>query len=66
MVKFSGAVIANVVRLDLFAEQLNPEGGAMQPTIVGRLILPAERLDLFTRALLELAQRLKQESKAKS
>ena len=60
---FGGSVTAAVVRLDLFADHFDPATGGMQPTIVGRLIMPAEKLEGFARGLGELAQRLQAERK---
>jgi hypothetical protein len=58
---FGASITSGVARLELFAEQFDPAAGGMQPTIVGRLILPAEKLDPFVRGLTELVQRLKTE-----
>ena len=55
------SVIAGVVRLDLFVERAWPGTASAQPMIVGRLALPAARLELFARALNELVQKLKRE-----
>jgi hypothetical protein len=62
---FGASVTSGVVRLELFADHFEPAASAMQPTIVGRLALPAERLDAFVRGLVELVQRLQSE-KAKT
>ncbi len=63
---FGGSVTSAVVRLDLFADHFDPATGGMQPTIVGRLIMPAEKLEAFARALGDLAQRLQAERKTKA
>lgn len=63
---FGGSVTSSVVRLDLFADHFDPTTGGMQPTIVGRLIMPAEKLEGFARGLGELAQRLQSERKPKT
>jgi hypothetical protein len=62
---FGASVTSGVARLELFADHFDPAAGAMQPTIVGRLAMPAERLEGFVRGLSELVQRLQSE-KAKA
>jgi hypothetical protein len=62
---FGASVTSSVARLELFADHFEPAVGGMQPTIVGRLVMPAEKLDGFVRGLSELVQRLQSE-KAKS
>ena len=63
---FGASVTSGVARLELFADHFEPAVGAMQPTIVGRLIMPVEKLDGFVRGLGELVQRLASETKAKA
>ncbi len=63
---FGASVIAGVARLDLFADHFDPGVGGMQPTIVGRLVMPAEKLDGFVRGLGELVSRLQSEKKPKA
>jgi hypothetical protein len=63
---FAASVTSGVARLELFADKFDPAAGAMQQTIVGRLVMPAEKLGGFVRGLGELVQRLQSEIKAKS
>ena len=63
---FGATVTSGVARLELFADHFDPATSAMQPTIVGRLVMPAEKLEGFVRGLSELVQRLQSEVKAKS
>lgn len=60
---FGASVTSGVARLELFAEHFDPEGGGMQPTIVGRLIIPTEKLEGFLRVLGELVHRVQAEKK---
>lgn len=53
-------VIAGCVRLDLFVERAWPGADKTQPLIVGRLVIPATRLEAFARGVNELAQRMKE------
>lgn len=62
---FGASVTSGVARLELFADHFDPAAGAMQQTIVGRLVMPAEKLGGFVRGLGELVQRLQSEVKAK-
>ncbi len=63
---FGASVSAGVARLELFADQFDPATGAMQPTIVGRLTMPAEKLEAFVRGMTELVQQLANQKKQKS
>jgi hypothetical protein len=67
---FGASVISGTVRLDLFglfAEHGRAEGGANAPVpmVVGRLVLPADRLQAFVQGLTEITQRLIAEKAAK-
>jgi len=52
-------VIAGCVRLDLFVERGWAGASGTQPMIVGRIIMPLERLEIFARGMTELVKKLK-------
>lgn len=54
-------VIAGCVRLDLFVERGWAGASGTQPMIVGRIIMPLERLETFARGMTELVKKLKDE-----
>lgn len=58
---YGAAVVSGTARIDLFAEHFNPEGEGRQPVVVGRLVIPVERLRVFAAALVEMVQKLQQE-----
>jgi len=62
-------VISGTVRIDLFgliAEHGRTEGGtAPVPMVVGRLVMPVDRLQNFIQGLNEIAKRLNPEKPAK-
>ena len=62
---FSASVTAGVARIELFVDQFEPATSAMQQAIVGRLVVPVEKLEAFSRALGEIVQRLHNEKKPK-
>jgi len=58
-------VLAGCVRLDLFVERGWAGAQGTQPMVVGRVIMPVERFELFARGMTELVNKLKEE-RAKS
>ena len=60
---FGASISSGVARLELFADHFDPGASAMQPTIVGRLTMPAERLEAFVRGMAELVQQLANQKK---
>jgi hypothetical protein len=63
---FGASVSSGVARLELFAEHFDPAASAMQPTIVGRLMIPAERLEAFVRGMSELVTQIQNQKKPKA
>ena len=63
---FSASVTSGVARIELVVDQFDPATGGMQAAIVGRLVMPAEKLEAFARGLGEIVQRLQNEKKPKS
>lgn len=63
---FSASVTSGVARIELFVDQYDPAASAMQPAIVGRLVMPVEKLEGFVRALGEIVQRIQNEKKPKT
>lgn len=57
---FGASVVSGVARLDLFAEHFGVGSPGVQRLVVGRLAIPAERVEIFARALGELVTRLQQ------
>ena len=51
-------VIAGCVRLDLFVERGWAGATGTQPMVVGRIIMPVERLEIFARGMTELVKKL--------
>jgi hypothetical protein len=67
---YGASVTSGTVRIDLlglFAEHRRAEGEAMAPipVVVGRLVIPTDRLQAFVNVLSEIAKRLKEEKTAK-
>jgi hypothetical protein len=62
---FGASVSSGVARLELFADHFDPATSVMQPTIVGRLVMPAEKLEGFVRGVGELVQQLQNQKKPK-
>jgi hypothetical protein len=60
---FGGSVEAGVVRLELLARHFDPESTSLTATLVGRLVMPAEKFAAFVAALTEI---VKQTHAAKS
>ena len=56
-------VISGCARIDLFVDRAWQGSTAVQPMVVGRLVIPTARLDQFVASLSELSQRLKKENK---
>jgi hypothetical protein len=59
-------VIAGCVRLDLFVERGWPGATGTQQMVVGRIIMPLERLEIFARGMTELVKKLKEDKAAKT
>jgi hypothetical protein len=59
-------VIAGCVRLDLFVERGWPGATGTQQMVVGRIIMPLERLESFVRGMTELVKKLKDDKEAKA
>ena len=58
----SGAnVLAGCVRLDLFVERGWAGAPNTQPMVVGRIIVPLERFEMFARGMTELVNKLREE-----
>ena len=62
---YGASLVAGTVRLELLMEQFDPAAGALAPAIVGRLVMPTEKLEGFVRSLNELVQRLRDEKNQK-
>jgi hypothetical protein len=63
---FSASVTSGVARIELFVEQFDASANGMQPAIVGRLVMPVDKLESFVRALGEIVQRIQNEKKPKA
>jgi hypothetical protein len=57
----SANVIAGCARLDLFVERAWHGMPGTQQMVVGRIVIPLERLDAFARGMSELVKRIKDE-----
>lgn len=59
-------VIAGCVRLDLFVERGWAGATNTQQMVVGRIIIPLERLELFSRGMNELVKKVKEDQASKA
>jgi hypothetical protein len=59
-------VIAGCVRLDLFVERAWQGATGTQQMVVGRIVMPVERLELFARGMNALVKRLKDDAAKKA